>query len=469
MENRCPAARRHAKREREREREEASLSDIVASSLDGIAYVNDIETYEVLWHNEVCLRYFPAGQKLIGRKCHQVFQGLDAPCPFCPMPKLTHSSFYVWEHHNAHLGKVFRVKDKLISFRGRPLHLEFATDITDLRNENASLQTKLDMADALLACVRTLLKDEEFGKTVNNALQLAGQLYKADRCYVFEVRLSAANETIIVNTHEWCEKGVTQEKDGMQHVPYVVFAPWLAALQKRNHVSVGDLEAIRDAHPALYALLKPQGIVGIYVVPLRIKGLLAGFVGVDNPRANSNDLSLLQSLAHFIGEAISRDKVIQGYAMRGLRDDLTGLANRNAYLDACQAFSAAPARRMGIIFIDLNNLKEINDTLGHEAGDAFIQGMSAIFTQYFRSEDIFRIGGDEFVFICKNIREDTFQLKLENMRKECEAAYPGGLALGFLWEEAPRDIAELVQRADELMYQEKMRIKARQSQERPVK
>ena len=161
--------------------------------------------------------------------------------------------------------------------------------------------------------------------------------------------------------------------------------------------------------------------------------------------------------------------MIQGYAMRGLRDDLTGLANRNAYLDACQAFSAAPARRMGIIFIDLNNLKEINDTLGHEAGDAFIQGMSAIFTQYFRSEDIFRIGGDEFVFICKNIREDTFQLKLENMRKECEAAYPGGLALGFLWEEAPRDIAELVQRADELMYQEKMRIKARQSQERPVK
>ena len=65
----------------------ACLSGTVASSLDGIIYVNDPKTYELLWINDNCMRSF--GLEDIGEhKCHELFQGLDEPCPFCPMAKL---------------------------------------------------------------------------------------------------------------------------------------------------------------------------------------------------------------------------------------------------------------------------------------------------------------------------------------------------------------------------------------------
>ena len=89
--------------------------------------------------------------------------------------------------------------------------------------------------------------------------------------------------------------------------------------------------------------------------------------------------------------------------------------------------------------------------------------MSRIFARHFRSSDIFRIGGDEFVFVCNNIREDIFLHKLDSMRRECEAAYPGGLALGQLWQASVSDLDALIQQADERMYQEKKRIKAQRS------
>lgn len=315
-----------------------------------------------------------------------------------------------------------------------------------------------------MQCVRTLLEEENFNTAVEKALLLAGRLYEADRCYVFETKYGPTGEDIVVNTHEWCAPGVIPQKDLLQSVPYAVVSPWMDAFASADSATINDLEEIRDVSPDLYNLLKPQDIQSVFVVPLHINGLLSGFIGVDNPRNRQHDLPLLHSLAYFIDNTISKTRMADELRTLGLRDPLTGLGNRNAYLTACKSFSEAPVPKIGIVFIDLNGLKRINDTYGHEKGDEYIQGMSRIFARHFRSSDIFRIGGDEFVFVCSKIREDIFLLKLESMRKECEAAYPGGLALGYLWKDSADRLDELIQQADERMYQEKKRIKEQQAQ-----
>lgn len=442
--------------------QEECLSGLVASSLDDIIYVNDPETYEVLWLNEICGSHF-SDADIAGQKCYQLFQNFDAPCPFCPMHKLSHDKFYTWEHYNEKIGRYFRVKDKFILFKGKTLHMEIATDITESVLEQQNIQNKLVAEQTLLQCVRTLLEEENFNTAVEKALLLAGRLYEADRCYVFESKYDASGADIVVNTHEWCAPGVTPQKNQLQHVPYAVVSPWMNAFGNSTSVIINDLEDIRDVSPDLYNLLKPQDIHSVFVVPLHINGLLSGFIGVDNPRNSQHDLTLLHSLAYFIDNTISKTRMADELRTLGLRDPLTGLGNRNAYLTARKGFADSPASHVGIAFIDLNGLKRINDTYGHEKGDEFIQGMSRIFARHFRSSDIFRIGGDEFVFVCNNIREDIFLHKLDSMRRECEAAYPGGLALGQLWQASVSDLDALIQQADERMYQEKKRIKAQRS------
>lgn len=443
--------------------QEECLSGLIASSLDDIIYVNDPETYEILWLNEICGSHF-SDADIASQKCYQLFQNFDAPCPFCPMNKLSHEKSYIWEHYNEKIGRYFRVKDKFIRYKGKTLHMEIATDITESVLEQKNIKNKLAAEQTLLQCVRTLLEEENFNTAVEKALLLAGRLYEADRCYVFETKYDASGADIVTNTHEWCAPGVTPQKNQLQNIPYAVFSPWMKAFGSTNSVIINDLEEIRDVLPDLYALHKPQDIQSLFLVPLHINGLLSGFIGVDNPRNRQHDLTLLHSLAYFIDNTISKTRIADELRTLGLRDPLTGLGNRNAYLTTCKTFSETPAPKIGVAFIDLNGLKRINDTYGHEKGDEFIQGMSRIFARHFRSSDIFRIGGDEFVFVCGNIREDIFLLKLESMRKECEAAYPGGLALGYVWKDAADNLDDLIQQADERMYQEKKRIKAQRGQ-----
>lgn len=447
--------------------QEECLAGLIASSLDDIIYVNDPETYEVLWLNEICGSHF-SDDEIASQKCYQLFQNFDAPCPFCPMQKLSHEKFYTWEHYNEKIGRYFRIKDKFIRYQGRTLHMEIATDITESVLEQKNIENKLAAEQTLLQCVRTLLEEENFNTAVEKALLLAGRLYEADRCYVFETKYAPSGEDIVVNTHEWCAPGVIPQKDLLQNVPYAVVSPWMDAFASSASATINDLEDIRDISPDLYALLKPQDIQSVFVVPLHINGLLSGFIGVDNPRNRQHDMALLHSLAYFIDNTISKTRMADELRTLGLRDPLTGLGNRNAYLTACKNFAEKPVPKIGVVFIDLNGLKRINDTFGHEKGDEYIHGMGRIFARHFRSSDIFRIGGDEFVFICSNIREDIFLLKLESMRKECEAVYPGGLALGYLWKDSAGSLDELIQQADEHMYREKKRIKAQQPQEQPV-
>lgn len=439
------------------------LTAVMANSLDDIIYINDPITYEVLWLNETCSRHLEASD-IPGKKCYQLFQNLDAPCPFCPMPHLSHEKFYVWEHYNEKFGRYYRIKDRLITHEGRSLHMEVATDITDSVLERKSIKNQLAVEQTLLRCVRTLLAEEHFSTAVEKALLLAGRLYEADRCYIFETKYDESGRDIAVNTHEWCAHGVRPQKEFLQSVPLEVLSPWMTAFNDSKCVIIKDIEEIREDSPELYAVLKPQDIQSVYVVPLRINGRLSGFIGVDNPRNSHHDLTLLLSLAYFMDNTISRTRMADELRNLGLRDPLTGLGNRNAYRIACTTLSAGSMHNVGVLFIDLNNLKHINDTYGHEKGDEFIVNMSRIFAGNFRSNNIFRIGGDEFVFICNEIHEDVFLRKLEKMKQDCEAAYPGGISMGHVWAADPVNLDFLVHEADERMYEDKKRIKSGKKQ-----
>ncbi len=90
-------------------------------------------------------------------------------------------------------------------------------------------------------------------------------------------------------------------------------------------------------------------------------------------------------------------------AHRALHDPLTGLANRQLILDRAEQMLVR-SRRLGIpvaaYFIDLDNFKDANDTLGHEAGDRLLQSVAARFTGLLRDSDtVGRMGGDEFVIL----------------------------------------------------------------------
>lgn len=145
-------------------------------------------------------------------------------------------------------------------------------------------------------------------------------------------------------------------------------------------------------------------------------------------------------------------------------DTLTGLNNR-AFFDMKKM---APERRfpIGIISADLDGLKYINDTMGHDAGDQLIQSAAIILRMAFRGDDIIaRIGGDEFSVLLYHMDEEGIAKALARIQS-CEELYnrqhPGlavRLSAGGAIAQTPGDVLDAIKNADAAMYVNKRKRK----------
>jgi diguanylate cyclase (GGDEF)-like protein len=150
-----------------------------------------------------------------------------------------------------------------------------------------------------------------------------------------------------------------------------------------------------------------------------------------------------------------------------LTDELTGLYNRRGFfLLADQQLKLARRTKTSycILFADLDGLKKINDTLGHEMGDRMIVDAAQILNQTFRDADIIaRMGGDEFVLflpIFSSISDDFYlrlQSNIDRLNQQPERAYILSISLGVRPGDFNNDFSleQLVAQADKLMYEHK--------------
>ena len=143
-------------------------------------------------------------------------------------------------------------------------------------------------------------------------------------------------------------------------------------------------------------------------------------------------------------------------------DALTGLYNRAFFEEELARLQQSRLFPISIIMVDVNNLKQINDTLGHAGGDEALRRAAKILKRSFRAEDFgARIGGDEFVVVLSKTDAATAAralLRLKSLVAEHNAAFsdlPLGFAAGIATGEIGDPLEMILQRADQKMYQDK--------------
>ena len=158
------------------------------------------------------------------------------------------------------------------------------------------------------------------------------------------------------------------------------------------------------------------------------------------------------------------------YEYTSYHDGLTGVFNRSYYKKLRSDPSSFSSG--GVFAIDLDGLKQVNDTLGHAAGDDLIQAAGEVLKQTFReSDDIIRMGGDEFTVVVKEGDEALMKKLSQRLTRNLEEASKPGqdpvlrLSFGYSLSQDSHDSLEnVVQRADYLMYQNKRLKKGKEYQ-----
>lgn len=221
-------------------------------------------------------------------------------------------------------------------------------------------------------------------------------------------------------------------------------------------------------------------------------GGIAGINKIGGKEFSKRDLTLLSMFASIVAIAIENamtvkkieeaHKIAEDYQLRleilnkqllessreleflSLYDTVTSLPNRTLFRDRLSqnlSLAKTDGSTCGIILIDLNDFKQINEALGHETGDRVLKEIAERFHNFIDSrETLARPGGDEFIFLFPNTNKESIAQKSKEILKlldkhfiigKSEIAVSGSIGVA-LYPEHGEDISELMRHADTAMY-----------------
>lgn len=426
------------------------------NEISELVYVSDPETYELLFVNQTgCQTLHLENYK--HKKCYEVLQGKTSPCEFCTNDRLCDDNFYTWEFTNPSIGRHFLLKDKIIQWRGKTARMEIAFDITERELQKQELKNMLDVQTLITNCVRMLYAVDDLDQTINAVLTQIGEFLVSDRAYVFEIK-----DELMNNTHEWTAPGISPQLEKLQQLDLSLISDWLPFFEKNDCIIIDDVEQLQKTNTAAYATLHAQEIISLIAAPIFLDNKLAGYIGIDNYDSEKikNSSYLLLSMSIFLSYAIRHRNHVDMLHRLSYHDLLTNALNRNAFMDVLSQFRPGQYASAGIIYIDINGMKEINDFYGHHQGDKILITTVAKVFNLFKPDELFRIGGDEFVIITYDLTETDFYEKFNLLRNIfCEKTnLPFSIATGSCWVKSPSDLNSLLQQADSAMYTDKKKF-----------
>ena len=263
-----------------------------------------------------------------------------------------------------------------------------------------------------------------------------------------------------------CEKfhnNVAKIADYADRLPYKIVASWENTIGKSNCIFVKDeidMKNLEARNPEWVASLRNSDVKSLILFPLVQNRKVIGFLFITNfdTKRSVEIKELLELTAFFLSAEISSHLLLTKLEHLSNTDLLTGVKNRNSMNNRVDLFvngEELVEAPFGVVFADVNGLKQMNDKNGHEAGDTLIKSAARIIKEVFNDGEVYRAGGDEFVIIVPGCGEKEFEQKVEALKSRTGFGSEVCLAVGSHWDMYGENLRRAMHLADEEMYKDK--------------
>ena len=419
-----------------------------------LIYIADAETYDLLYVNPCLLRscHLPMDYQYAGQKCYQLFNGTSSPCTSCPKDNLRRDRFHFRTFHSLRNSRDYHIWSTLVSWNNHSCIFTDALDVKRMMDVHDADKLTEQFNVSVNDITSIAIQEEDPNVGIQRMMEKLGRTLSATHIILMEEESDGFHLSC---TYEWHAEDCAPLRQCLQHTTILENKPFYDAFHRSPVLLVDNAAVYQERHPELATI--HQGELERYALgQLMIEHRSLGYIAIINP-AKEGFAAITKPL-HTILRISSimmrnRDNIQKLYAISTV-DQLTGVGNRRAlnnFVDKC----LRPGTMYAVIFIDVNELKKMNDTFGHARGDLLIQTIAYVLSNVAGKNHVFRLGGDEFLAIMP-CQDDTEAVTLLDHIEQDMHTHHCSAALGYVLCLAPfSNLDALIHKADEKMYRDK--------------
>ncbi len=317
------------------------------------------------------------------------------------------------------------------------------------------------------------VNSENLDEKVNAMLEQSGKYLGVDRAVIF---LLTKNQKNMIYAYEWCTDGQQPKSSMYESYDVESRAEWVDQIQNKTVWIIPNVDALDEKEAPGKKNLQELNVKAMISMPIEVGGTVYGTLICQSHTRNLNwkgeHTKILGVLTNFLSDIFLKVESEEKINTMAYNDMLTGLPNRgyfNMKLEQAIAEASEKHTQVAVVFIDLDAFKSINDSMGHEGGDAILKIVGQRLGSRLPPGGIAaRFGGDEFILMIPQVKDlDFLRLTMADiMAAFLEPIAIKGMNLFIMasagvavYPDDSEDPHQLIRHADHAMYSAKQKGK----------